>query len=212
MHLRRRKKKVVEQLNALCILLNSQNVLQQNNAVKQQVIQPQQPIDNKPAPQDIQAKANMTIADMLGQVRKEQSQEIEQKSIKTQQFVVKPTGDINQEQLEIAWSKYANSIAQTNAYFSALMSVKPQAQGAVVVVKVASSLIADNFQGAKDLVEYLRQELNNETIIIKAEIDKSAFVNNEDIVYTSEQKLKKMIEGNPLIQNFLDEFALDIDY
>lgn len=206
MYVGRRKKKVVEQLNAFIKFLDSQQQ-SVNQIVKpivpQQIQQPQYQYNS--ATENV---SNTSIASLFRKFNTDKNQNSD-KQVKTEQVI--PTGEINQDDLLRLWRQYAANIEKSDPYMCSIMSNTPHAVGAEIHIDVNSQKISDNLTNATDLIEFLRKELNNNTIVICPQIvdNKS---NNVVIVYTAKQKLEKMIESNQFIKSFIDDLDLDIEY
>lgn len=116
---------------------------------------------------------------------------------------------LDTEKLISAWNAYMAKIKETNGQLYGSMRTQPLVadDGITVELRIASEYERENVEKNEDLVQFLRQETGNGNLMLKAIVDETV-VKEKEVVYTSSQKLEKMIEKNPAIKDLIKELSL----
>lgn len=120
--------------------------------------------------------------------------------------------EFTQELLNTAWHNFAESIkTQKPSLYSTLSSNLPVlGENFLIEFSVVSQMQADDIFAIKEkMIEFLRNQLNNNIFRIETKIDNTI---QETKIFTSTDKIKKMIEINPNIKKLIQDFDLDIGY
>ena len=142
--------------------------------------------------------------------RLKQQYESEHSGPKTQSAVVKRSRPIDSNTLVAAWREYSGMVANTQPQLTSMLnSIVPTVVGTEVQVAVASEFIASSFVAeAKDLLTFLQNKLENDYITIKPIVSADKV---EQVIYTSKQKLEKMIEKNTDVKTLIQVLRLDLE-
>ena len=80
-----------------------------------------------------------------------------------------------------------------------------------IVLLFVNRVQLDNFEDLKtDLLFYLRQNLSNADVTIKAKL--KSMKSDAKRLYTDQDKLQYLIEKNPIVKELKDRLGLDVDY
>jgi len=209
----RRKKKVIEQLNALIRRLGVAK------AQQPQSTPPSQAPSQQPESQKINYGKATSVAtkNVLGfslnslynNAVKGTSTPVEQpKTIQEEQITEDLPVDIMQ--LHSEWDRFAESVIKTdNDLYLLLRSTKPQLNGVNINIEVTAAQ-SQKILGSQELLCYLRKSLHNSQLNINTVIKSESFEQAEH-VYTSREKIDKMVEANPSILDLIKEFNLDLE-
>ncbi len=127
----------------------------------------------------------------------------------------KPSDSFTLQELWDAWKLYAAGIkaADKQSYYATLTKHDPVMREENVI-----ELLVDNHVQLKDLetdkanlLEFLRERLNNWQITLKGVIDEDS-EKNDDSLYEPGKKFEAMLEKNPDLLEFKKRFDLDVDY
>lgn len=117
---------------------------------------------------------------------------------------------ITEEQVLRLWREYARSIATTDAMMFSIMNITPVLEGTTIKVNVPNAMCVSYMEENANLLRYLRTQLRNSNVMIKAIVD--AKQQGSNVVYTRQQKLDKMIEKNPMVKVLIDKYKLEFDF
>lgn len=222
---RRRKKKVVEQLNAL-LKSNGQQVTPTKPATQN----PPQPAERTTyttsvAPQQTRinyanfsqthANVGMSLKNMhTSASQKRQQTQIPQQQPTTQPSTVQQTvnqsSTIDVTQFVAVWNRFAQNIAQSNPRLFSLMANAPMLDGNKIIVKVQNQFQIDEIAGNAELINFLRNTFKNKELFIHAEIDKNA-AGKQEVVYTSRQQFEKMSQQNKELLKLMEHYGFFLD-
>lgn len=118
---------------------------------------------------------------------------------------------IDQARLTAFWAEYIKQLPETDAQTRSQMEAEPIANGNEVRVMVQTQMQAHDLQTNAALIGYLKQNLGNAMLTIKAEVD-PAMAKNVRVVYTVEQKLEYFSEKNEVFQEFIKKFNLEAEF
>ncbi len=130
-----------------------------------------------------------------------------------------PASPVNQSavpftaaQLGKAWNDYAESMKNQGkvSLYTTLMMRQPELhENYTAFFQLDNKVQEDALKSEMpEILGYLRSKLNNYSLVIKTEINKVAA---EKRPYTAQDKYRRMTEINPAIQDFRQQFDLDID-
>lgn len=113
------------------------------------------------------------------------------------------------EQLHDVWPQMIEKyIEQTHLYIS-LQNLPILESNYLVVITVENSVQHFKISQMKhELVGYLQRTLNNSQIDVRVDVNR---VESENKILTDEQKLKEMVQKNPVLQMFRSKFNLDFN-
>ncbi|MES2836763.1 MAG: DNA polymerase III subunit gamma/tau [Bacteroidota bacterium] len=120
--------------------------------------------------------------------------------------------EFTQEQLNTAWKDFAETIKDIKpSLYSTLSASLPVLQvNFLIEFSVVSQMQADDVFAIKEkMIEYLRNQLNNNIFRIETKVDNTI---QEVKAYTNADKVKKMLEINPNVKKLIQDFDLDIGY
>jgi len=116
-------------------------------------------------------------------------------------------------ELQVAWKKFAEIRKKVGKAQEQNLYVQPfelSEDGSTVVLELTNPLQNDILNEVKsDLVQYLRSQLQNDTIIIKSDLKKE---NGKKMLYTSKEKLEYLAQKNPAVQDLQQLLGLDPDF
>lgn len=154
-------------------------------------------------PNRAQRSSAFSMKDMLADPNSIENEELKKKTI-NHSFT---TADFDKQ-----WSLYLSQVEHLHPNLHGIL------QNSLVRVEEDTHIIiktANEFQNKEileirsDILEYLRQQLQNSEISLDTEID-AQIVDKK--VYTPQDKLAKMANINPEIINFKKELSLDLDF
>lgn len=132
---------------------------------------------------------------------------VEQKAVLKEDF----NNDFNESELIEKWHAFSNKIGDKPRIFNTLTSKDPKLEENNIV----SFIIDNNLQEEKineirnELLAYLKFELKNSSIDLKLIISDNEEENNK--LYTSEDKFKHMLSKNDNLIKLKQEFNLDLE-
>lgn len=118
----------------------------------------------------------------------------------------------SQEQLDKVWKYFSESIAKQYPNFYSIISTRIPTikEDFTLELKLENKFQDMEIQERKsDLLEFLRNELNNSHLLLSTVIDESAQVTRP---YSPEEKYKAMITKNPLLKDLTEKLDLELDY
>ncbi len=116
-----------------------------------------------------------------------------------------------EEEFQSAWKKFAQSRKEMgkDSEFS-ILNQTPSLIENVIEIKLTSSLQEDLFEKMKvDLMDYLRNTLNNFTIQVKTTLAEDTTVRKP---YTQSDRYMYMASKNPLLNKLREKLGLDPDF
>jgi DNA polymerase III subunit gamma/tau len=119
---------------------------------------------------------------------------------------------INPEALEQAWSEYADSLKVTNPNMrSTLIAAKPAiSDDFEITFEVSNDYMQRELYAKKmEVLTYLRQQLNNQFIRLKVEVNTDITVAKP---YIPEEVFQHMAKKNPAVGVLKQKFGLTLDY
>lgn len=214
----RRKKKVVEQLNAF-LRLNGQEVKPVQPAPQPAPATPppppQQPTKinygnfaQSPAAQSTSLK-NLRAAAL--QAERQSPNASSQQVVNQQSAPTSPqSAPIDKNAFLTAWKLYSQGIARTETRLYNLMITEPEIHGDEIVVKVQNQYQISDIAGNPGLTTYLRNTLKNTRLYITAVVDDKPTARPE-VVYTSRQQFEKMCEQNKELARLAENWGFFLD-
>ncbi len=127
----------------------------------------------------------------------------------------KPVNEFNMAQLWASWDRYAKSIKEQDkqSYYATLSKHKP-----ILKEDFKVEYLVDNHVQKQDLdhdkanlLEYIREDLQNWKIILDVIIDEED-ADDGDSLYEPQKKFEAMAKDNPVLIELKKRFDLDIDY
>ena len=212
MYVQRPKKKVVEQLKAYILKLQtsqpqpSAQISQPQNVqrpVAGPIQQSAQTVDYTKVTR-VQREGDMSLKDMMKRIDEER-----EKKQTVGDVDAKPLDETRVREL---WVRYARSIESSNMHLASLMSNPPTVEGENIVVPASNQMQVDLLSSNADLVHFMRYQTGHLNLNIVARIDENGEQVVKEIVYTSKQKLERMLEQNPNVKSLMDVFNLNLEY
>ncbi len=123
-----------------------------------------------------------------------------------------PVNQFSQESLEKAWNDFAKKLEQDcmNLYVTLTSRTPVLKENFVVDFLVDNIIQSENINEQKrDLLAYLRKELNNFKISLEIHISETVI---EKKAYTPIEKYQKLLEKNPELQTLKQKLDLDFNY
>ena len=124
-----------------------------------------------------------------------------------------PVRRVELGRLRQEWSKFAEQkklAGQDSAYMVLNQEVNVLDDGVTVPLVMTNSLQMDKLNEIRvELIQYLRRELHNSHINVKAELVKEE---KQRKLYTASEKLNYLIEKNPQVGLLKEKLGLDPDY
>jgi hypothetical protein len=122
--------------------------------------------------------------------------------------------EFNQEQLEMKWKSFADSIQTDKPRMAiALRSKQPLLKpGFEVEVLLENSTLQDDFTSnvRSPLQSYLRKELLNDSIKVSVRIE-DIIDDGKRKMYTTEEKLQYLVNKNPSLIKLKQQFNLELE-
>ena len=117
----------------------------------------------------------------------------------------------SQEQLEKLWTDYLNSIKeQFPSFSSALAKYKPSLkENFLIEITTDNAIIAKSNENLKNLLNHLKEKLNNYRIHFKMVIKKS---DEDKTPYTDKEKFDVMLKKNQALKDLKDKIDLEINF
>ena len=126
---------------------------------------------------------------------------------------ITPVRPVDLSRLRQEWSKFAEQkklAGQDSAYMVLNQEVNVLDDGVTVPLVMTNSLQMDKLNEIRaELIKYLRRELHNTHINVKADLVKEE---RQRKLYTASEKLNYLIEKNPQVGLLKEKLGLDPDY
>jgi DNA polymerase III subunit gamma/tau len=111
-----------------------------------------------------------------------------------------------------SYGKFIQSVkADKPRLYSTLVSCKPFLSGKETIeFELSNQNQHDDFikNLRSEMIKFLRDELLNDNIVIEIKISE---VENQNMLYTSEEKFKHLLSKNPSLGNLKQQMNLDFD-
>ncbi len=115
---------------------------------------------------------------------------------------------VDLEKVLVGWERYEEELANDVAKKSLMKNHKPvEVIKNVIVVKVDNKFQQDELN-QMDVIQFLRQELRNNQLRFKVEINEK---DEMERYLTPKEIFQKMVEKKPLLEKFRKEFEMEVD-
>ncbi|MBE0637368.1 MAG: DNA polymerase III subunit gamma/tau [Bacteroidales bacterium] len=155
--------------------------------------------------------STISIKDDVSQTKDSpESEEIETFDFESEEFL--NARKIQPEQLQQTWTEYANKIAPSHPnLYSTLIAAKPEiSDDFEITFEVSNSLQQREIYAQKmDLITFLREELNNNFVRIKVNVNAIAV---QVRPYKPEEVYQHFVEKNPVVGELKQKFGLTLEY
>jgi len=123
----------------------------------------------------------------------------------------KPSTRFSLQELQKKWERFAHEVRETHASYSVAMlkNIPDELDGPRVVFKTDNRLLASDKVFLANLLNYLKQELNNYSIII---ITHMIANDTPQKAYTDKEKFERMSAANPALIKLKTELDLEIEF
>jgi DNA polymerase III subunit gamma/tau len=121
---------------------------------------------------------------------------------------------LNEENLDIAWEKYAKSISSSPSLKATIENATLKiVENSTIQVTVASSVSQNAIKQTLDLIDFLREELHDRELRLDIQLDaqkvaEMAAVQVANRPLSNKEKYEKMVEVNPLVDVLRQHFEL----
>jgi DNA polymerase-3 subunit gamma/tau len=117
----------------------------------------------------------------------------------------------NQTALETAWLESARALDDLPVIKAIIQQVQPVLEDeSVVRVSLENELQEDYLNSVRDrILPFLRQALNNDSITVRTQVEAGSV--NARLVYTPDERFAFLLEKNPHLDDFREQFQLDIE-
>ena len=117
----------------------------------------------------------------------------------------------SQTALETAWLESARALDDLPVVKAILQQVQPVLEDeSVVRVSLENELQEDYLNSVRDrILPFLRQALNNDSITVRTQVEAGSV--NARLVYTPDERFAFLLEKNPHLDDFREQFQLDIE-
>lgn len=187
-------------------------VLRQEDKTEPQAEHPLQSDQAKEPPDNTTAKnegngrkiKNISIKNSLDALKK-------QKDVEVDDDVPEIRTAFDQQKLDEIWNGFATTYqAKSPSFAHAIGKYKPVLkEDFVIEYEVDNNLIAKDILNVTSLLEYLKSELNNNQITLKAVVPDNK---KEKIAYTDREKFEKMAKKYPGIVGLKDSLNLELEF
>lgn len=147
---------------------------------------------------------NISIKDSLDALKKQKDELVEEEipAIRT---------SFDQQKLDEIWNGFATTYQSKSPSFAhAIGKYKPVLkEDFVIEYEVDNNLIAKDILNVTSLLEYLKSELNNNQITLRAVVPDNK---KEKIAYTDREKFEKMAKKYPGIVGLKDSLNLELEF
>ncbi|MEN8251432.1 MAG: hypothetical protein ABFS32_21080 [Bacteroidota bacterium] len=115
------------------------------------------------------------------------------------------------EELNQHWQSYSAIKKETGKNQEIMLLKEPYAlNGYEIELTLSNEVLKITFDNLKaDLQGYLRKNLKNNKLILKAVIKETA---KEDMIYTNREKFEHLAKKHPALKELEDRLGLDPDY
>ena len=147
---------------------------------------------------------NISIKDGLNALKRKAEPE-------TEKAEADITTEFDQEHLLKVWSNFINFYkVKAPSFASAIDKYQPELKDNFVIeYKVANKLIANDALNVASMLEYLKEELNNNQIILKPVIVEKT---SKKVAYTDREKYEEMAEKYPDLVDLKERLNLELDF
>ena len=117
----------------------------------------------------------------------------------------------SQTALETAWLESARALDDLPVIKAIVQQVQPVLEDeSVVRVSLENELQEDYLNSVRDrILPFLRQALNNDSITVRTQVEAGSV--NARLVYTPDERFAFLLEKNPHLDDFREQFQLDIE-
>lgn len=117
----------------------------------------------------------------------------------------------SQTALDTAWSESAGALDDLPVIKAIVQQVQPVLEDeSVVRVSLENELQEDYLNSVRDrILPFLRQALNNDSITVRTQVQAGSV--NARLVYTPDERFAFLLEKNPHLDDFREQFQLDIE-
>ena len=117
----------------------------------------------------------------------------------------------SQSALETAWLESAGALDDLPVVKAIIQQVQPVIEDeSVVRVSLENELQEDYLNSVRDrILPFLRQALNNDSITVRTQVEAGSV--NARLVYTPDERFAFLLEKNPHLDDFREQFQLDIE-
>ncbi len=117
----------------------------------------------------------------------------------------------SQSALETAWLESAGALDDLPVVKAIVQQVQPVLEDeSVVRVSLENELQEDYLNSVRDrILPFLRQALNNDSITVRTQVEAGSV--NARLVYTPDERFAFLLEKNPHLDDFREQFQLDIE-
>ncbi len=117
----------------------------------------------------------------------------------------------SQSALETAWLESAGALDDLPVVKAIIQQVQPVLEDeSVVRVSLENELQEDYLNSVRDrILPFLRQALNNDSITVRTQVEVGSV--NARLVYTPDERFAFLLEKNPHLDDFREQFQLDIE-
>ena len=117
----------------------------------------------------------------------------------------------SQSALETAWLESAGALDDLPVVKAIIQQVQPVLEDeSVVRVSLENELQEDYLNSVRDrILPFLRQALNNDSITVRTHVEAGSV--NARLVYTPDERFAFLLEKNPHLDDFREQFQLDIE-
>ncbi len=117
----------------------------------------------------------------------------------------------SQTALETAWLESAGALDDLPVVKAIVQQVQPVLEDeSVVRVSLENELQEDYLNSVRDrILPFLRQALNNDSITVRTQVEAGSV--NARLVYTPDERFAFLLEKNPHLDDFREQFQLDIE-
>ena len=127
-------------------------------------------------------------------------------------YETRPSENFTQEQFEIEWNKFTESIAKESPSLYSTFKKRKPLLGAnfMITIIIDNASQNDEINVIKaQILDFLRNQLNNYQIQLETKL---ADKKDEEKVYSPTDKFNKMVEINPALNQLKNQLNLEIDY
>ena len=117
----------------------------------------------------------------------------------------------SQTALETAWLESAGALDDLPVVKAIIQQVQPVLEDeSVVRVSLENELQEDYLNSVRDrILPFLRQALNNDSITVRTQVEAGSV--NARLVYTPDERFAFLLDKNPHLDDFREQFQLDIE-
>ena len=164
-----------------------------------------------PKPENVVRESSISLKGLTNTVKEP---EVKLESAKEETKTPEKNNVFTQSDLTNSWNEYSESIKNSESrLYSILTQTSPElSENNAIIVNTTVSLQADVLKQAKpQILEFLRKNLENESIDILVKIVEETKGNESKKIYTSIDKYKYLNEQNPELDNLKNQFSLDFN-